>query len=525
VTKPDADQAVSPRRWYALAVLCVSLLIVTLDNTVLNVALPTLVEKLNASSSDLQWIVDAYVLVFAGFLLVAGSLGDRLGRKRTYLAGLVAFAACSTWAAYSGSVDSLIAARASMGIGAALIMPATLAIITATFLDGRERARAIGFWAATSGAGIALGPIVGGLLLEHFWWGSVFLINVPIATIGFLFALPLVSDSKNPAADRPDFLGSLLSIAGLGLLLYGIIEAPSHGWTSTLVLATCIGGLAILAAFVFWERASTHPMLHLDFFRDRHFSAPIVSVGLTMFGLFGSLFVLTQFLQFQLGYTPLEAGVRMLPAAGAIALVAPLSAALVRALGTKLTIVIGMLSVTAGLWQVSTATTSTAYSGIVLGMSLMGVGAGLVIPSATASVMGSLPAEHTGVGGATNGTFIQTGGALGVAVVGSLLFSRYDSHLTTALAPYHLPNAIDQAIHDSLGAALGVAQHLVGPAGTAVAGAARSAFMSGMHLGLLTAAAVGLVGAVIALLTIPGKAAAPRRRRHGAHTASSLPRH
>ncbi len=502
------------RPWLALAVLCVSLLIVTLDNTVLNVALPTLVDKLDASSSDLQWIVDAYVLVFAGLLLVSGSLADRIGRKRTFLAGLVAFAACSTWAAYSGSVGSLIAARASMGLGAALIMPATLAIITNTFTVPRERQRAIGLWAATSGAGIALGPIVGGLLLEHFWWGSVFLVNVPIAALGFALALPLVPDSKNPRAQRPDIAGSLLSIAGLGLLLYAIIEAPVHGWTSARVLAAGIGALAVLAFFVGWERASARPMLNLRFFRDRGFSGPIVSVSLTMFGLFGALFVLTQFLQFDLGFTPLQAGVRMLPAAGAIALVAPLSSVLVRGLGAKLTITAGMLSVAGGLWQVSGATPSTTYGGVVLGMTLVGVGAGLVIPSATASVMGSLPGEHTGVGGGTNGAFLQTGGALGVAVIGSLLSNRYDARVTTALAPYHLPAAVGRAVHDSLGAALGVADRLGGATGAGVAHSARSAFVSGMHLGLLAAAAVALAGAVVALAVVPGKM--PIGRRHGA---------
>ncbi|MGB0096429.1 MAG: MFS transporter, partial [Solirubrobacteraceae bacterium] len=259
------------RRWLALAVLCVSLLMVTLDGTVLNVALPTLVRDLHASSRDLQWIVDAYVLVFACLMLVAGSLADRIGRKRTFLAGLVAFAACSTWAAFSGSVEMLIAARASMGIGAALIMPSTLAIITNTFTDRHERQRAIGFWAATSGAGIALGPIVGGLLLADFAWGSVFLINVPIAAAGFAFALAFVSDSKNPAPERPDVVGSLLSIAGLGLVLWAIIEAPLHGWTSALVLMTGVGGLAALAGFVVWERLSAHPMLNLQFFAKRDF--------------------------------------------------------------------------------------------------------------------------------------------------------------------------------------------------------------------------------------------------------------
>lgn len=512
------------RRWWALAVLCVSLLIVTLDNTVLNVALPTLVVKLHASTSDLQWVVDAYVLGFAGLLLVAGSLADRFGRKRVFLAGLVAFAGFSTWAAFSGGIGSLISARAAMGIGAALIMPSTLAVITNTFTVERERSHAIALWAATSGVGIALGPIIGGLLLDHFWWGSVFLINVPIALLGFAFALPLVPDSKNPSAKRPDIVGSLLSIGGLGFVLYGLIEAPTHGWTSGLVLATGLAGLAVLAGFVLWERASEHPMLNLHFFRDRRFSSPITPLCLTMFGIFGTLFVLTQFLQFQLGYTPLEAGLRMLPAAGAIAVVAPPSSTLVRAIGTKLTITLGLLLAGAGLWQISAATDSTAYGGIVFGLALLGVGAGLVIPAATTSVMGSLPREHTGVGGGTTGTFIQTGGALGVAVVGSLLSTRYGDRAASALAPFHLPHALEQTIHGSFGAALSVAHHLGGSAGAAVALAVRSAFMSGMHLGLFTTAVVASVGALVALATVPRTASGGHfHRRQTPAEVSSLP--
>jgi EmrB/QacA subfamily drug resistance transporter len=316
---------VNSRRWLALVVLCVSLLVVTLDNTVLNVVLPTLVSELHATSTALQWIVDAYILVFAGLLLVCGSLADRIGRKRMFLAGLIAFAAGSTWAAFSGSVGVLVAPRASMGVRAAMIMPSTLSIITNTFTDKRERQRALGMWAATSGVGIALGPIVGGALLAHFWWGSVFLINVPIAALGFLFAIPLVTDSKNPAAKRPDVVGALLSIVGLGLLLWSIIEAPVHGWTSPVVLGAGSGGLVVLASFGVWEARSAHPMLNLGFFRNRAFTSAVSSVGLIMFGMAGALFVLTQFLQFDLGYTPLEAGVRVLPAAGAIAVVAPLS--------------------------------------------------------------------------------------------------------------------------------------------------------------------------------------------------------
>ena len=490
-------------RWLALTVLCVSLLIVTLDNTVLNVVLPTLVRDLHATTTELQWVVDSYVMVFAGLLLVAGSAADRLGRKKTFLAGLVAFAAGSSWAAFSGSMSVLIAARASMGIGAALIMPSTLAIITDMFQDTAERQRAIGLWAGTSGVGIALGPIIGGLLLAHFWWGSVFLINVPIAAAGAIAAVWLVPDSRNPAASRPDLPGGLLSIAGLGLVLWALIEAPVRGWSSSRVIAAGLGGIAILAVFTAWERFCSHPMLTLRFFRNRQFSAAISAVGLGTFGLFGSLFVLTQFLQFDLGYTALQAGIRVLPAAGAIAVVAPVSALLVRVAGTKLTASAGLLAIAAGLWQISGATTASTYASTLPGMILMGIGAGLVIPSGTASVMGSLPREHTGVGSATNGAFLQIGGALGVAVIGSLLTTRYTGRVTAALALHHVPHAVMTTITGSLGGALAVAAHLGGPAGAALAHLARSAFVSGMDLGLLTGAAVALGGCLLALAALP----------------------
>jgi EmrB/QacA subfamily drug resistance transporter len=497
------------RRWAALVVLCVSLLIVTLDNTVLNVVLPTLVRELHATTSQMQWIVDSYVIVFAGLLLPAGSVADRLGRKRVFLTGLIAFAAGSTWAAFSGSVGMLIAARASMGIGGALIMPATLSIITNIFSDRGERQRAIGMWAGTTGAGVALGPIIGGLLLAHFWWGSVFLINVPLAVLGFACALPLVPDSRNEQAARPDLAGTVLSIAGLGLVLWALIEAPVEGWSSGLVIGAGVAGLAVLVAFAFWERASTHPMLNLDFFRRRQFSAAIGSVGLMTFGLFGALFLLTQFLQFSIGYTPLEAGVRVLPAAGAIAIVAPLSAPLVRFIGTKFTAAAGMLIVAGGLWQISGSTLTTTYLDILPGLIMLGVGAGLVIPSATASVMGSVPPEHTGVGSATNGAFLQVGGALGVAVLGSLLSTRYQGHMTAALAPYHVPPVAFTAILGSLGGALAVAAQAGGVVGTELASLAKSAFASGMDLALTTAAVVSVAGCLIMLVALPSWHAAP----------------
>ena len=495
-------------RWLALAVLCVTLLIVTLDTTVLNVTLPTLVRDLHATSTELQWIVDAYVIVFAGLLLVAGSLADRIGRKRIFLAGLLAFAAGSCWAAFSGSVGMLVAARASMGIGGAMMMPSTLSIITSMFRDEGERQRAIGMWAGTTGLGIALGPIVGGLLLARFWWGSVFLINVPIAVIGLAFALPLIPESKNEDALRPDLTGALMSVVGLGLLLWALIEAPVYGWSSARVLGAGAGGLAVLAGFAVWERTTSHPMLNLRFFRNPRFSAAVSSVGLLTFGLFGALFMLTQYLQFCLGYSALAAGVRVLPAAGAIAVMAPLSTLLVRMVGTKFTVAAGLLFIAGGLYQISTASTSTTYAGVVAGMVLLGSGAGLTIPSATESVMGSLPPGDTGVGSATNGAFLQVGGALGVAVLGSLLNTRYQHNLTSALAPYHVPHTIMDSVLGSIGGALTVATRFMG---SELAGFARSAFVSGMDLGLLTGAAVALAGGVVALVALPSR---PSRTRH-----------
>ena len=501
--RPAAAPAAGRERWLALAVLCVPLLIVSLDNTVLNVALPTLVRKLHATDTELQWIVDAYVLVFGGLMLVSGSLADRVGRKVTFLAGLAIFAACSTWAAFSGSAGVLIAARATMGIGASLIMPSTLAIITTTFTDPGERQRALGIWAGTTGAGVALGPIVGGLLLAHFDWGSVFLINVPIALLGIAFAIRLVPNSRDLHAKRPDPVGSLLSIVGLGLLLWAIIEAPVHGWGSALVLGAGAAGLTVLVAFVVWEARSSHPMLNLGFFRHRAFSAAVTCVGLQMFGLMGALFVLTQFLQFQLGYSALQAGVRMLPAAGGIALIAPLSPVLVRRFGTKLTVAAGLLIVAAGLWQISGATVTTTYIGQLPGSIMLGIGAGVVFPACLGSLMGTLPLENTGVGSATNGTFVQIGGALGVAIVGSALSTRYQDRMNTALAGHHVPAAIHDTILGSLGAALGVAERVGGITGALLSAAARTAFMSGMKLGMEIAAGIALAGVLVALIALP----------------------
>ncbi len=488
------------KRWLALVVLCVTVLVANLDSTVLNVTLPTLVRDLSATSGDLQWIVDSYIVVFAGSLLAAGSLADRIGRKRTLLAGLAVFAGGSAWAAFSGDVGTLIAARASMGIGGALMIPSTLSIISNMFGDPAERQRAIGRWGATSGIGVALGPIIGGFLLARFWWGSVFLLNVPIAMAGLLAAYWLVPDSRNPAAKAPDLAGAGLSMAGIGVILWSIIEAPTRGWSSPLVIGAGAVGLAVLALFASWERITDYPMLNLSFFRQRPFSAAIPAVVTLTFGLFGALFVLTQFLQLALGFTALQAGIRLLPFAAAVIVVAPASAVGVRAIGPKFTIAAGLALVAAGLWLISGATVSTAFAGLSAGMVLLGTGAGLALPTATGVVVGSVPPTDSGVASAADTTAIQLGGALGVAVVGSLMATRYQDRMTGALSGRPLP----ATVKNSLGGAL-AATRAGGTTWLPVIHLAKTAFISGMDPGLLTGAVVAVAGCLVALICLPAR--------------------
>ena len=475
----------------ALAVLCASVLIINVDNTILNVALPTLVRELDATSSELQWIVDSYAMVFAGLLFVGGSLADRFGRKRFFLIGLTAFALGSVGAAFSGSVDLLIACRGVMGAGGALTIPATLSIVNDIFRDPVARARAIGTWGGTIGLGIAIGPIAGGLLLSRFWWGSIFLVNVPIAVAAF-------------AGARPDPVGALLSIGGLGLLLWAIIEAPVRGWASGAVVGAGVASLVVLAAFVGWESRSSHPMLKLGFFSDRRFSVALAAELLGLFGLLGGLFVSTQFLQFDLGYSPLGAGLRILPIAATLALSAALSPLVTRATRPRFTVFAGLAAVAGGLWQVSLhPSVTTTYLDVLPGLLLIGLGAGLLLPTATNSVLGSVPRGDAGVGSATNSVSLQVGGALGVAVIGSLLSTRYQHRMTSALAAYHVPAAATRTILGSVGAALAVAAHVGGATGALLALTARSAFMSGAGVALGVGAAVAIGGSLLALTALP----------------------
>ena len=408
-------------RWLALAVLCLSLLVIVVDNTIVNVALPTLVRELGADVSELQWVVDAYTLVFAGLLLLAGALGDRFGRRRTLLGGLAVFGAASGWAAYAGGVDGLILARAVMGAGAALIMPATLSLVISVFADPRERATAIGVWAATAGLGVALGPVAGGVLLDHFWWGSIFLVNVPLAAIALVAGQRLLPPSRDPLARRIDWTGAGLSGVGLVALVWAIIEAPSRGWTSAAVLAAGALAFVALGAFVAWQRRVAQPLLDVRLFRDARFSVASGTVMVLFFALFGFLFLATQYLQFVLGYSPSAAGVRVLPYAGAMIVSALVSAQLVGRFGGRGVMTLGMLLFAAGLAVAATLGTSTGYGRLAVALVLMGVGMGLAGAPATESIMSSLPPARANIGSAVNDTTRELGGALGVAVVGSVV--------------------------------------------------------------------------------------------------------
>lgn len=487
--------------WIAVVVLSISLLMIGLDNTILNVTLPTLQRELSATAAQLQWIVDAYLLVFAGLLLAAGNLGDRWGRRRILQTGIVVFGAGSALAALSTSAEMLIASRAVMGLGGALIMPATLSIITNIFA-GTQRAKAIAVWTAVAGLGIALGPVTGGWLLQHFWWGSIFLVNVPIAALTLAAGARLVPESRDPAAGRADPLGVLLSISGLLALMYGVIEAPTKGWTDPVTLTAFASAAGLLAAFVAWELHTEHPMLQLRLFRNPRFSAASAAIALAFFALFGALFFLTQYLQLVLGYTALQAGARTVAVAAGLIVGAGLSAPLTTRLGTKLTVTAGMLLAAAGLAVLTTATTTSGYRPVLTALLLAGLGIGVAMAPATDSVMGSLPLAKASVGSAMNDTARLVGGAFGVAVLGTTISQVYRDHIAATID--QLPPAAAPA-RDSLQAALHIAQQLPGTRGDALAAAAQDGFTAAMHSAAIVAMAVALAAAVAALTMLPAK--------------------
>lgn len=498
------SETIHRRRWWTLLVLCVSLMVITLDNTILNVALPTLVDDLHATNSQLQWIVDGYTLVFAGLLLTAGTLGDRFGRKGALQLGLVVFALGSLLSALASDPTHLIVTRSIMGIGGAFIMPSTLSILTNVFSDG-ERGRAIGIWSGVAGLGVAIGPLAGGYLVDHIGWEAIFLVNLPIVVIGLVAGAFLIPTSSDPSHAKLDIPGAALSIVALTSLVFALIEAPSWGWSSGPILAAFGVALAGFVAFAIRELHTEHPMLDISFFSNPRFTAASVAVSLVFFAMFGYSFLLTQYLQFVLDYSPSGAGLAMLPFALAMMVTAPNAPRLVERIGTKLVVTIGLSLVALSMLLQIQLTPESDYPSILWRMLLLSVGMGLTMAPATESIMGSLPLAKAGVGSAMNDTTRQVGGTLGVAIIGSVLSSVYGAKIVDALSGTPAPQAAVDAASESLGGALQVAQR-IGAQGDRLMVIARDAFVEGLHGGAIVAAVAAALGALITLVYLPAHA-------------------
>jgi EmrB/QacA subfamily drug resistance transporter len=491
-----------------LASLLLAAFVINLDTTIVNVALPTLVRQLRASNSQLQWVVDAFNLLFAGAVLVAGSLSDRFGRKGMLLAGLSVFGLASLIGGSVNSVGALIAARAVMGVGAAMVFPSTLSLLTNVFTRRKERALAIGLWGAITGVAIALGPIVGGWLLEASNWRSIFFAMAPVAGVAGVLAARYVPTSSDPSAPRIDGAGFALSTAAIGLMIYTIIEAPSHGWGSTRTLGGFAVAAILAAGFTVWELRAEQPMLDLTLFGNLRFTAASLSVAISFFALSGFIFLITQDFQFIKGWGPLSTGVRLLPVASFVALSSILGTRLAVRLGTKLVVASGLMLMAAFYLWVTTTSATTSYGTIAAQMVVLGTGMGLTSAPATEAIMGVVPRAKAGVGSAINDATRLLGGTLGVAVIGSVYASLYASRLTGAL-PSGLTTSVARTAHASVGAALIGARKLdlAGHPALAAAlhNAANSAFFGGFRAADYVAAGVAAAGALMALALLPAQ--------------------
>ena len=475
------------RRWWALGALVLSVLVIGFDTTILNVALPTLGGAVHASTSELQWMVDAYVLIFAGLLLPAGALGDRYGRKRLLMIGLALFAAGSVVGALVHGPGQLIAVRAALGIGAAVITPISLAVLPVMFSE-QERGRAVALVTMGIGLGIPLGPLVGGYLLKHYWWGSIFLVNVPAAVLALVAVALLLPESRDPAGGRVDLLGGVLSTVGLVSFVYGIIEAPDRGWGSPLVIGSLVLGVVLLAAFAVSQRRVAYPMIDLTLFRRPRFLLGSAAATLASFALFGVMFVVPQYLQLVRGTDALGSGLRLLPLMAGLIVSAALGERMVKAVGSKIPVATGMAVIAAGLVWGAFTTAGTGYGGVAAWLATIGLGTGLALAPAMDAVLGTLPPERAGSGSALTMTLRSTGGALGVAILGSVLAAAY-----TAQAPGtggSLPAA----------AAIAAQTHNLGILLTG-----QHAYLHAMDRVLLVCAAVALAGAVLAAMFLPAR--------------------
>jgi EmrB/QacA subfamily drug resistance transporter len=506
---PHAE-ALHRRRWLILGVLVLSLLVVVLDTSILNVALKTIadpVKGLGASETDLEWATNSYTLAFAGLLFTWGILGDRIGRKKLLLAGMVVFGLGSLASAYSQSPGELIGARTLMGIGGAAVMPMTLAVISNVF-EPRERPRAIGIWSGAVGIAIAIGPITGGVLLEHFWWGSVFLVNIPIVLIALVLMALLIPDSKNPKPGRFDPVGVPLSIAGITAFVYGIIRAGDIGWLKPEALGIMAGGVLLLALFILWERKAASPALNVKLFRHKSFSAAVAVVGLVFFMLMGQTFFLAFYMQTVRGYSPLQTGMLLIPLAAAQLIFSSRSAGFVERYGRRAVVTTGMALVTlASAYYVFFAGVDTPIWRQEVAVFLIGLGMANVMPPATAAVMASVPREKAGQGSAISNTIRQVGGALGVAVLGSILTSAYRSKITPVLESVpqlHGNSGAIGTISNSIQATEAFVQE-AGPRAQPLIAPANDAFVHAMHIAAAGEMIAGILGVLIALIWLPGR--------------------
>jgi EmrB/QacA subfamily drug resistance transporter len=496
-----------------LAALLLAAFLVNLDTTLVNVALPAMVRQLHATTTQLQWVVDAYNLVFAALLLTFGSLSDRFGRKGMLLAGLAVVGTASLAGGFTTTPAQLIAARAVMGLGAAMTFPATLSLISNVFTERRERARAIGLWGAVAGVAIAMGPIVGGWLLEHYSWAAIFIAMAPVAAVAVIGVALVVPTSKDPAAAAPDIPGLLLSSATMALLVFTIIEAPTYGWTAARSVAGFAGAAVLLAAFIAAERRAAHPMLDVGLFRNLRFSAASGAVTVSFFTLFGFIFLITQYFQFVRGYAPLSTGVRLLPVALAVGAGSVAGTQLAVRAGTKLIVTTGLVAM-AGFygWVAMTTSATLSYGIIAVQMVVYGLGLGLTSAPATESIMGAISAAKAGVGSAVNDSTRLIGGTLGVAVIGSVYASIYGSHLTATM-PAGVPARVAAIAHQSVGAAYVAAGKIAAlghPAlGQALHHAATNAFLRGLTTGALVSGAVAAAGALLAARFLPAQPTKP----------------
>ncbi|MFH9888243.1 MFS transporter [Streptomyces luteogriseus] len=513
------------RRWWALLVLCLSLLITVMANTSLIVAAPDMTTDLGLSSSDLQWVVDGYTVPYAALMLVLGAIGDKYSRRGALMLGLLIFAAGSVMGSMVDETSLVIAARAIMGIGAAVVMPATLSLVVATF-PRSERAKAITAWAATSGVAVAVGPLVSGWLLEDHAWGSTFLINVPIAVLAVFGALALVPPSKAEGMGRIDYVGCLLSIVTVGSLIYAAIEGPHAGWGVGPVTAAVVAGVG-LVAFVAWELRHPHPMLDVRKFALRPFSGSMLAVMFFFFGMFAVIYYATQFLQFVLGYGALDTGVRLLPLGGAVFLGSALTGVLAPKLGVRVMAVTGMAVGTAGMFLLTQIDKGSTYGDFLAPLMMLGLALGLAISPATDTIMGSFPESELGVGGGVNDTALELGGALGIAVLGSLLGTAYRDELTD-LVGNRLPGEAMETAKDSVGAGLAVAERVAqdpsaGPQqAQAAVDAVHQAFAHGVAQTSLIGGIIMAAGTLIVLAVLPGRRGfAKQSAEPGAGTTAS----